>query len=129
MANQVSGVLVVYFGNAILLTVAVSTILILWYRNTVARGIRKKSNPALEGAPGDLFAPPSSVLRAADDIRYPDPRTATSAASWVRMRVAAVYGLAGLTCAAVLTVLFLFQLGDDFNALRTFVVWYTFAGQ
>jgi hypothetical protein len=40
------------------------------------------------------------------------------------MRLAAIYGLAGLAAATVLTILF--ALGSEFSALRAFVVCYTF---
>ena len=114
MPNSVPGVLWIYFQNAILVTIPVSFILLVWYRHAVSRGMRTLSAEAGEltlddGAPRD---PVRTSLDAAKQAR-------------LRLRLAVIYAVAGAVAAGVLTALF-FTMSVEFAALRAFTVWYTF---
>jgi hypothetical protein len=49
---------------------------------------------------------------------------ARGAAAWLRLRLVAVYGAAGMLAAAVLAKLFLISLGEMPRGLQVFVTWY-----
>jgi hypothetical protein len=126
MTNQVPGILGIYFANAILLTVVASTILVFWYRRTVARGMRRTSGLAVGDAQTHEFPPATTGLGGRTIIPRPETLRAIHDAAPLRLRLAVIYGVAGLAAAAVLTILSLFGLGSEFRAIRVFAVCYTF---
>ena len=121
MTNQAPGILGIYFANAILLTVVASTILVFWYRWTVARSMRRTSGLAVDDAWADEFPPATTGLRGRTVIQGPETQRAIHEVTPLRLRLAVIYGLAGLAAAAVLTILSLVALGSEFRAIGKLV--------
>src|SRR5689334_18808271 len=131
MPNQTAGILWTYFQNAILMTVPVSAVLLIWYKRSVSRNMRATSDAGdtanlreVEGAAAAGAVAPT-VDPGARDVPQMRASTATANERRSRQRVAVIYAIAGAVAASVLTVLF-FVSGVEAAALRVFVVWFAF---
>jgi hypothetical protein len=116
MGNLLAGVLLHYFGIAVLLAVLTSLVLLAWYRRAVRRRMRERS-----AADVDRLAP------------IPEGRAARASAatgmgaSRLRVRVVVVYTLGALAASAVSTRLYLWSFDVPFGAMRAFVMQYALA--
>jgi hypothetical protein len=132
MPSQTPGILWTYFQNAIVMTIPVSVVLLAWYRRSVSRNMRGRSEwtSGTSGAPihganvSTQDGPPPAGLSAK---AAPADGAVASTALEVRSRrrIAVVYASGGGIAAAVLTAVF-FASGVEGAALRVFVVWYAF---
>ena len=116
MSNLLPGVLLHYFGIAVLLAVPTSLVLLAWYRRSVRRRMRERSaadiarlTPVAEGR----------AARASAARRM--------GASRLRARVVVVYTLGALAASAVSTCLYLWSFAVPFGAMRAFVMEYALA--
>ena len=134
MPNQTPGIVWMYFQNAILMTIPVSAVLLVWYKRSVSRNMRGTSgaSPSPIMRDGDAVAaaveerPGPTVGPAARDVLQDGSSVgAVSNESRSRRRVAVIYTIGGAVAASVLTVLF-FASGVEAAALRVFVVWFAF---
>ena len=134
MPSQTAGVLWTYFQNAILMTIPVSAVLLLWYKRSVSRNMRATSGanrgPIVHEVDADEAAnaghAPTVDLGARDLTQGGPSGGAVSNESRARRRIAAFYAIGGAVEAGVLTVLF-FATGVEVAALRVFVVWFAFS--
>ena len=113
MTEQLSGVLLTYFGEAVLITLLGSAILLAWYRRAVTHGMR--------ATPVATVTAPAVAAPSATEAAGAAPGLAR-----VRLRLVVVYGLAGMLAAAVLAKLFLIGLGEPPRAIQVFGVWYVY---
>ena len=129
MPNLVPGMLWTYFQNAVLVTIPVSLILLVWYRRAVSHEMDARSDVeremeeiALDGsAASGLSSLPTDAV---NPHRLVD---ATGSDTGSRLRLALIYAAAGAVASGVLTALFFFTMpGVDLAPLRVFVVWYAF---
>jgi hypothetical protein len=132
MPNQIPGILWTYFQNAILMTIPVSAVLLVWYKRSVSRNMRATSEasrspitPEVDDAAAAVkdVAGPTIDLPASDVPQGSASNDTVSNESRSRRRVAAIYAIGGAVAASVLTVLF-FASGVEVAALRVFVVWF-----
>ena len=134
MPNQTPGIVWMYFQNAILMTIPVSAVLLVWYKRSVSSNMRGTS----EASPSPIMREVDAVAAAVEDRPGPTDGPATrdvlqdgssvgavSNESRSRRRVAVIYTIGGAVAASVLTVLF-FASGVEAAALRVFVVWFAF---
>lgn len=131
MPNQAPGILWTYFQNAILMTIPVSAVLLVWYKRSVSRNMRATGEAGRspitshdDGAVED-FAAPTVAFHATDVLQGAASNDAISNESRSRRRLATIYAIGGAVAASVLTVLF-FASGVEVAALRVFVVWCAF---
>jgi hypothetical protein len=132
MPTQTPGILWTYFQNAILMTIPVSAVLLVWYKRSVSRNMRASSEasrgvftPEIDGAAIEDVAAPA-VDAASTNLRQGGESSDTiSNESRSRRRVAAIYAIGGAVAASILTALF-FATGVEAAALRVFVVWFAF---
>jgi hypothetical protein len=131
MPNQTPGILWTYFQNAVLMTIPVSAVLLVWYKRSVSRNMRSTSEAAAADTPQlDSGAAPAGDTPLAES----DSTDTASAEGSIdntanelrsRRRVAVVYTIGSAVAAGILTVLF-FASGVEVAAVRVFVVWYAF---
>src|SRR6266853_1855463 len=124
--GEVSGSLSVYFYEAVILTVPVSLILLLWYRRTVTRsmlGQASGENAALDGVPA---TGPWQDQTESDGVDVARSGLNTQMPDSVRLRIAVIYTLAGMTASAVITGLLFVWGGLETSALGIFTFWYTY---
>ena len=130
MTNQVPGLLSFHFWNAVLLTVAISLVLLAWYRRAVARSMRSVAHtPEAEGsaADGNAVVPEAAAAGSADAVsKAPRGNHTGTDEQRLRTRLILVYTAAGAASAAVSTTLFLIGLGDQLYPVRTFATWYIY---
>jgi len=125
MPDLAPGILWTYFQNAVLMTIPVSAVLLVWYRRSVSRNMRATSEPAAgeSSAPEDPAAVSSPNV--STDVPLEGAADSTAGETRSRRRIAAIYAIGGAVAAAVLTRLF-FATGVEVAALRVFVVWYAY---
>lgn len=128
MPNNLAPILVFYFEEAVLLTVVVSFVLLLWYRHAVSRNMRttismpEAADPSTGGGTTAVLPKATGVTPAALSLGE-----VTALNYWLRTRLIVTYGAAGAAAAAVLAVFFLISLGGEVNGLQAFNVWYVYA--
>jgi hypothetical protein len=117
MAEQLSGILLNYFAEAVLITILGSAILLVWYRRAVTSEMR-----AAPGAAAPPFVPDVPPATAARGQALAPERVVRR----VRARLIVVYTIAGMLAAAVLAKLFLVGLGEPPRGIQMFAVWYVY---
>jgi hypothetical protein len=107
MTNQVPGLLTFYFGNAVVLTVVISFILLAWYRRAVARSMRVGTGPSESGDPPEASDVPVPLRAPARPIAHPDgwvDDTAKRLGRRLQTRLVVIYGAAGIVAAGASTL-------------------------
>lgn len=128
MPNLAPGILWTYFQNAILVTIPVSLILLVWYRRAVSRKMRAHSDVEreVEGVALKDFAR-HGLTRVSIDAANPSRLVDnTGSETRSRRRLALIYTVGGAVASSVLTALFVTMPNVDLAALRAFTVWYAF---
>ena len=127
MPRQTPGILFTYFQNAILMTIPVSAILLVWYRRAVSRNMSATSDGSREVV--DTGAADATAAAAAGSTDASSGRGSIDTGaneSRTRRRLAVIYGIGGAVASIVLTAMFFASPGVELAALRVFVVWYAF---
>jgi hypothetical protein len=130
MPSQTPGILWTYFQNAVVMTIPVSAVLLVWYRRSVSRNMRATSESAAGVVPIDAASVsphdgPAPAGLSTEVIPVAAAAVSTAIEMRSRRRVAAIYAIGGGVAAAILAALF-FTSGVEGAALRVFVVWYAF---
>ena len=124
MPNLAPGILWTYFENAILVTIPVSLILLVWYRRAVSRKMRAHSDVEreVEGVALEDFArhgPTRVSTDAANPSRLVDN---TGSETRSRRRLALIYTVGGAVASSVLTAVFFTMPNVDLAPLRASAV-------
>jgi hypothetical protein len=129
MTNQVPGLLSFHFWNAILLTVAISLVLLARYRRAVAhsmRSVARASQSEISAEQRSVVATADRAIHGTDTVSGASGTAPELDERRLRIRLIVAYAAGGAVAAAVSTALFLIALGDELNHVRTFVMWYVY---
>src|SRR5262245_44038111 len=96
MPGQAPGILWTYFQNAVLMTIPVSAVLLLWYRRSVSRNMRATSEAGAGTGDAAVGAPAVSLPNPSTDVVPLEGATdSTAGERRSRRRIAVIYTIGG----------------------------------
>ena len=117
MTSAAPGILFLYLFDAVLLAIPVSLTLMWFYRRSIERAMLATATAS------ETAEPPLATTR---DVKSVNASTLAGWERRARLRLALVYGLAGVSASAFWTWLFFRAPGIQFTWIRAFLAWYSY---